>query len=96
MIQHLAEHLPVETPALTPPIQPFEYDSTYFPVVSVQHLCIAADTIIVPVSLQLLPQRVEDGRRACFASLPFDPGKNRRQCRTKLLLRRVHCHQWFP
>ena len=56
MTQHLSEPMPIAALALTAAIEPLVHDLQHLVVIPAQHLEIAADTIIIPVPLQLRSQ----------------------------------------
>jgi hypothetical protein len=60
-----------------------------------QHLTIAADSVIIKVSLQLLFKLGEQCRGSKFTALLLDPGFNRGQSSVKLLLSCPHRDQRF-
>ena len=60
MLKHFTESLPVAAFTLTPPIQPLEHNLPNLTIESIQHTTVAADTVIVEVTQQLLTQLDKD------------------------------------
>ena len=51
MFEHLLEPLPVVAFPLTSAVKPLIYHHEHLLIVAVQHIVVAADTIIIPVPL---------------------------------------------
>ena len=84
------ETLPVAAFSLTSAIEPLVYYLQHLVVIFTQHLIVAADTVIVPVPLQLLSQLDQNLGCSESTALFLDPQENRSQSCPELLFRRFH------
>jgi hypothetical protein len=80
MFEHLSESRPVAAFLLGSSVEPLENYFAASMVELLQHLCVAAYSVIVEVALKLLTELDHEGHGAQAAPVLLDPARQRGQC----------------